>query len=172
MKTLADLKRDAKSGNYEGEMVVRYGSSDIPERLQGRRKLIDANSVGISFLNQDGKKSECRIDAASLVEYNRDTLTIYNPGLRDLTEEEQRIMDAWKRITETPEYQQRAAIDMLSDGSSTYWQQKSFFEKSSCPWLFGTDKIAGKKYDYRSGKVYDNKVKGDVILQYKIYNVA
>lgn len=34
MKTLADLKRDAKSGKISGKMVNRFGSTEIPENFK------------------------------------------------------------------------------------------------------------------------------------------
>ena len=103
MKTLADLKRDAKSGTLEAKMIVRCGSTDIPEQLSGWRKIIDSNSVAIFVLRHDGKKSELPLKKSSLVEYDGDSLTVYSAGLRDLTEQEQRVMDGWKQIASTEE---------------------------------------------------------------------
>ncbi len=48
--TLADLKRDAKSGRLRLEFVERYGK-EIPEHLQGIREVIGANSVCIKLRN-------------------------------------------------------------------------------------------------------------------------
>lgn len=48
MKTLANLKRDAKSGTLEGRIVFHSMWQDgLPERLQGWRRLVDSNSVAI-----------------------------------------------------------------------------------------------------------------------------
>ena len=169
MKTLADLKRDAKAGLISGEMVCRFGKTDIPENLKGKRKIIDANSVGVKFLNADGKKSELRISAASLVEYSDDSLTIYSPGKRELNSEEQAFMNKWKEIENTSEFQERSRIDALSDGSSTYWQKKHFFVDGGFEYLLGYEMKQGKKLDFSTGLITDNKVKGDIELQYKIY---
>ena len=83
MKTLAELKREAKSGILEGKFIhhSQFGAN-LPKRLQGWRKLIDSNSVAIYFLTSDGKKSELRLDKASLVDYDGQTLTIFNAGYR------------------------------------------------------------------------------------------
>lgn len=172
MKTLADLKRDAKAGNIEGELVFRMGSTDIIERLRGRRKIIDANSVGITFLNNDGKKSELRIERAALLEYAGDKLTVFNPGYRELSDEEKAVMTAWEAINNTPQYQEQSRIDALSDGSSTYYQKKSFFEKRGKLYLMGYDEQAGLKYDHNTGKVRDKSIRGDIQMQYNIYRRA
>jgi hypothetical protein len=169
MKTLADLKRDAKSGRISGEMVIRMGSTDIPETLKGRRKIVDANTVGIKFLNNNGKKSELRISCASLVEYDNDSLTIYSPALRELNDDEKQIMSQWQEIANTEEYQKQSEIDLLTDGSSTYWKRKHFFVDKGYAYLLGHEKLRGMKYDYNTGMVKDDKIKGEIELQYKIY---
>lgn len=82
MKTIAQLKRDAKSGEYKGRMIIRNGNYNIPERLNGWRKIVDSNTKSIFFLNNEGKKSELQLPKATLVEYTDNLLTIYNPGER------------------------------------------------------------------------------------------
>jgi hypothetical protein len=59
MKTLAELKRDAKAGKISAILVERFGKTgtDIPEMLRGKRKVIDANSVGIHFKMQMERKA-------------------------------------------------------------------------------------------------------------------
>lgn len=166
MKTMAELKRDAKAGKIPAVMVQRYEDTGdkIPERLRGGRKVVDANSVGITFLNSEGKKSECRIEAASLLEYTDTHITIYMPGLRDLTEEEQRFFDLW----ETKRDKRKEEIDALSDGNCSYWQQKHFFEDAGYGYLLGFEKQKGMKYDFSTKKVFDNKVKGSIMLKYEL----
>lgn len=170
MKTLAELKRDAKSGKISGKMINRFGSTEIQERLQGIRKIVDANTVGITFLNSDGKKSVCEIKAASLIEYTDDKLTLYGAGKRELNDKEKLVMDTWNKIASTDEYKERSRIDLISDGSSTYYQEKRFFENCDFPYLFGSEMKQGKKRDYSSGLIIDNSVKGDIELQYEIYH--
>ena len=169
MKTLADLKRDAKTGGLYGEMILRQGSTDIIDRLKGKRKIVDSNSVGITFLNADGKKSELRIQSASLVEYNGDMLIIYLPGKRELNEQEKSIMNKWQAIEDTEKYKKQSNIDALSDGSQTYYQKKNFFIDAGFEYLLGFDTKAGKKYDFSTGLIIDNKIKGDPVMVYKIY---
>ena len=63
MKTLADLKRDAKSGNMSMEMLEWYGKTgeDIKLILRGIRKVEGANSVALLLRNNEGNTSELRI---------------------------------------------------------------------------------------------------------------
>lgn len=35
MKSVAELKKDAKSKMFEGRMIIRCGETDIPEKLKG-----------------------------------------------------------------------------------------------------------------------------------------
>ena len=55
-KTLADLKREAKAGKLSGEKVLRCGMPNVPDKLKGIRRIVSSNSVGITFLNAEGKK--------------------------------------------------------------------------------------------------------------------
>lgn len=166
--TFAQLKRDAKSGKLYGELIERYGETEIAERLRGRRRVVGANTVGITFLNSDGKKSECRVERAALMDYTGDTLTIYDPGLRDLNSEELKIMQGWKDIEKTEDYKRNAEIDVLGDGSSTYWQRIRYFRESGKEYLSGAEEKNGCKYDYTTGKIRDKSVRGDVVLRYKM----
>lgn len=162
MKTLAELKRDANSGRMSAVLIEHYGHTgdDIPERLRGRRKAVRTNSIALFFQNCDGKESELRFRSANLVEYDGNTLTVYEAGIRDLTEEEKAVLAEWKRIED--EYTAK------NPWSDTYWKRKDYFANCSCPWLAGHDTIRGKRYQY-DGKVRDNAVKGTVILKYDVY---
>lgn len=172
MKTLADLKREAKSGTLEARMILRCGSTDIPESLQGWRKITGCNSVAIFILRNDGKKSDLPLKKASLVEYDGQTLTTYAAGLRDLTEEEQRVMDGWKKISSTEEFKERAINDAYTDGSSTYYQEKWYFENAGFGYLMGFNEERGMRRDFATGKIIDDRIKGDVVMRYEIRNGA
>lgn len=166
MKTLADLKRDAKSGNLFAIMTIRSGSSDIPERLAMKRQIIDANSVGIFFKMADGKKSELRIERASLLEYTENTLTLYNAGFRELNEEEQAIMNEWKDIENKPENIKQYEIDILTDGSSMFYKKKMFFHNKGFSYLTGVEEEKGLQYDFNTSKIRDKSIKGTISMQY------
>jgi hypothetical protein len=172
MKTLAQLKRDAKTGKLSGEMIVRFGKTEIPERLKGIRPIVDANTVSIKFQNADGKKSDLPIECASLVEYDdvNMLLTIYSAGYRELTADEQRIKDEWQEVCSTEKYKNQAHTDIISDGSQTYYQKKYFFEDRGYGYLMGYKKEKGMIFDSNTGKVKDNKIKGNIELQYKLHN--
>lgn len=163
-KSLAQLKRDAKTGNLKVEMVERFGNTDIPESLQGIRTAIKSNTQGITFKNSKGGTSELRIESASLLEYTDKEIVVYNPGTRELTADEQNIFDQW----EAKRDKKQEEIDLLTDGSNSYWKRKHFFIDNGYEYLLGHEKKQGKKYDFNTGKVLDNTIKGDVILRYKI----
>lgn len=171
-KTLAQLKRDAKAGNLVCEMIEHYGKTgdDIPERLRGKRPVIGANTVAIIFRNSDGKKSELRIERASLVDYDDENITVYAVGDRIPTPAEQSVLDEWKKIEETKEYQEQTKADALSDGSSTYWKKKWFFKDKGFPWMAGFCDLNeyDKSYNPATGLVKDRNVRGNAIIKYRI----
>ena len=94
MKTLAELRRDARSGRMSVEMLEWYGKTgeDIKPILRGIRKVEGANSVALLLKNNEGNTSELRIKYATLVEYDGENLTVYDAGHRNLTEEEKKIL--------------------------------------------------------------------------------
>lgn len=116
-------------------------------------------------MNNKGKKSELRITAASLVEYNDNSIIIYNPGLRDLTKDEQAIFDKWESMRD----KEQEAIDILTDGSTSYWSKKHFFTESGYEYLLGLDVKQGKKYDWTTQKVRDNSIKGNINIKYILH---
>ena len=161
MKTVAELKRIANSGTVEAKMVynANYGG-DLPERLKNWRKIIRANSTTI-FFKIDGGESRLDIDSAKLIDFDEKSLTVYQGGLRELTNEEQQAMDEWKKIEEsTPPYQ------------DTFFKQKLFFEQRGMAYLRGCDFVNGKRYDHNSGKIYDKQVRGAVALRYELRTAA
>jgi hypothetical protein len=167
--TLAELKRLAKQGILEGNLVYRFGDS-IPERLKGFRKIIDANTVGITFLTNDGKKSTLDILSASLVAWDDNSLSVFNPGERELTQDELSVMNQWKEIENTPQHKQQAENDALTDGSTTFWQKRKFFTDKGYEYLHvGNNK---KAYNHNTNKVKDSAVKGDIILKYQLRKVS
>lgn len=177
--SLAQLKRDAKTGLIEAELIVRCGEKctpeNLPPRLQGIRKMVDSNTVAIFFLNADGRKSELEIKKASLVEYTDDMLTVYYPGYRRPNETERKILDEWKAIAETKEYQDQLAYDCLADGSSCYYRQKWFFSDKNANYLRGFDEERGLKLDmnkFHNGHeefIRDASIRGEIMMQYKLY---
>ena len=92
--------------------------------------------------------------------------------MREPNTEEQNILDAWKKITETEDYKNRSYTDALTDGSSTYWQEKAFFNNSPFPYLFGMEESQGKMMNRggkNNGMITDYSMRGDIEMQYKIY---
>lgn len=49
-----------------------------------------------------------------MIEYDGNTLIVYQAGYRDLTEQEQAVLDG-----------------------ETYWKMKDYFAKCPCPWMAG-----------------------------------
>lgn len=161
--SVAELKRHAMNGTMCLELIEWHGKSGdaIPERLRGIRKVIKANSVGLSLLNGDASPSELRIESAKLVDYDGSTLTVYQIGERKPTEQEQGLLDEWQK--EKEEYQRENPY------GDCYWKKKDFFEKSDYPYMSGFEMVRGKRFLSHNGQVLDKQVRGDAILRYKVH---
>lgn len=178
--SLAQLKRDAKEGKLRAVMTVRSGEQveqeDLPERMRGARKIVGANSNSLMFEDAvvAGKTSMLELPKASLVEYSEDYLRIYKAGYREPNAVEQKVLDAWKAIEDTADYQKRAEIDALTDGSSTYWQEVSFFREHGMEYLMGHQKQRGLSLDFnrrnRGEKAFirDESIRGEIEMEYRL----
>ena len=162
MKRLADFNRDAASGKIKLELVERYGKTgeEIPERCRGIRVIKSVNTVGITLETDDGLISALDFPPAKLIEYTGKSLTIYEAGERDLTEQEHKILADWQKI-EDDYYKQNPYGD-------AYWKKKDYFNHCPCPWLAGYETVRGKYYNY-NGKILDNQIRGKAILKYNVY---
>ena len=152
--SVAQLKRDAKEGILSAVMTMRNGASisqeALPERMQGSRKIINSNTTALMFENpvEPSKPSYVWLPKASLIEYTDTYLRIYSSGYREPTEAEQKVLDEWKKITQTEQYQKQLEIDCLTDTSVTYYEQLGFFRSHRMEYLMGTVKQCGLSVDF------------------------
>jgi hypothetical protein len=163
--TLAQFKRDAKTGHMGLELVERYGKKENKRQIV---PVVKVQAEGV-VLKRDNKESYLDIPFASLVEYTGETLKVYDMGKRPLNDLELRVLNEWRKIENTKEYIERARIDVLTDSSLTYYREKKFFESSPCPYLF----ISSKRFRYNKGDtfIYDAQVKGKCILKYNVHKI-
>lgn len=162
-KSLAQLKRDASTGNMSLILIERFGESNestIPPKMAGARKVIGVNTVALKLLNHDGKESELRYNPASLIEYDGDKLTVYNAGKRSLTDDEANVL---KKANE-----ERALYRERNPYSESYWHMEQFFANCPYPYLDGFEMKQGKRYNHCDNTVTDNAVKGEAILKYRV----
>lgn len=173
MKSKAQLFRDLKAKKISLELIERFGDTDFPEKLKGLREVCKVNTVGCKLINSSGEESYLDIPRANLVDYTDDELIIYNPGHRELNDKEKEILSDWNDIANGSDFVDRAMYDALSDGSSTYWQQKHFFEDRGALYLMQDDG-SGKRIDYNKTNegnpkcLVDPAVRGERILVYKV----
>ena len=161
MKTLADFKR-ALSVGTELRLIERDGKNLDESR---RVKKLQTNSICFekNINNEWVGSTWLDMPKSSLLEFDGKTAKIYLPALRDLTEEEKRIMD------NEPKDQKQQDLDAISDGSVMYHRKKTYYEYSGKFYLFGTEKQDGKRLTTRDGidKIEDSDLKGQLNLVYE-----
>lgn len=161
MKTLADLKRNLKIG-----VAMTMTKAEGQNRLIGIKRYIVATQGNGIYLNADKEaKGGSFLDfpKASLLEYDGETLKIFDAGYRDLTPEEQAILD--NKPSKRAENQKQAEIDMMTDGSTTFYMDKAYFDEKDANWYWRETKGL---YYVRNGKMRDASIKGTLCLAYKI----
>ena len=129
------------------------------------RKVIKVRSADIIF-GREGKPSYLQIPPASLIEWDGETLRFFEAGIRVLTDAEKAVRaNAPSRRPENKELLER---EMLSDGSSLFFADKSYYAGSPFPYLNGLDEARGCQLVHRNGGewIEDNKIKGRHAITY------
>jgi len=166
MKTLSDLKRKLQPGQRVS-LVYRYKKLDVPIE----KEVLELQSNGIALAKEirDGRawgKSWLTWPKASLLECVGEPglfsgFRIYSTGKRPLTCFEKEIRDGYEKTRDT-EQERRD----MSDGSTSYWQKLHYYRERNAEYLIGNIKQHGMRYDYNSGLVWDDRVKGELCLEY------
>ena len=163
--SLAQFKRDASTGHMGLELIERYGKKETKSVIVPVVKVLTDSVI----LKRGNKESYLDIPFASLVEYTGTTLKVFDKGKRPLIEKERFVLSEWKKIESTPKFQERMRVDVLTDGSFTFYQEKNFFEISPCPYLFNDS----RRFRYTKGQdyIFDAQVKGECILKYRVHKI-
>lgn len=165
-RTKANILADIEAG----KTIEGYELRALANRVYDDFRKVTAVS-GSSF-SLDGK-SWLDIPQASLLSFSNNFIISYQPALTVLTTEEAATLNEWKKVESTEEYKQRAYADAVSDGSSTYWQEKSFFEKRKMQHLLGFEWNNGRKLNINECDrdnpfiVFDKNIKGAEVYSYE-----
>lgn len=175
MKTLAELRRRLTPGTV---IYLTYRSFDRKsEELPLKREVVKVMTTQIVVINPDlptaeqlrksGKGSFLEFPVSTLMDITDTGFSIYNKGHREMTEEEKRVYD------NKPRDPRQEEIDAISDGSTMFFREKSYFYNAGMPHLLGYETGKPEKLDYNekdaSGYplIWSNKVKGQKALEYK-----
>jgi hypothetical protein len=158
-KTFTDLKRALVPG-AKLILVERFGKPENQERII---KKVQTNAIAF---DKNGTLSWLPFPTASLVEFDGKRVTFYGQGLRELTEDEKRILD------NQPSDPKQGEIDALSDGSTMFYRRQAYFRQQNSIHLTTYNK--GKHLRYvrtEDGKdkpmIDDPTVRGKVELVYE-----
>lgn len=154
MKTLANLKRELKTGRRL-ILKTRHG-----KEINEGREITRTQSNGVCIRTDSDKKSWLQYPKASLLEFDGATIRIYDKGGRPLTALEKSIRD------NAPKDDEQARIDIMTDGSTMFWRGVRYYAERGALYLMGNRAQRGMRYDYNTGEVWDDKVKGVVVLEY------
>lgn len=120
------------------------------------------NGVTLSINKEDTKGSFLELPKASLVEYDNNIIRVYLCGVRELNASERYIM------AHEPKDEAQSKIDMMNDGSTMYYRRQSYYEGLKANYLRGHDTEKGLQYNINDKNVYDESIKGELSLEYKI----
>ncbi len=168
MKTKSAFMREAKDGHIKLKLIggVNYEwlKKKRPNALDSRAIIkTQTNAVYLYGPENNGQGSYLGLPPASLLEYDGNTLKIFNPGVREMTAEEKANLHKSEA--------ERKAYNEKNPYSDDFWHMREFFKNCSTPWIYsGFDKIKGKRAGQGSdyGKIFDDSIKGDMVLMYEV----
>jgi hypothetical protein len=156
--TLADLKRELTVGR-KLTLISSFGKT-----VNFTREVVKIQSNGVYLKRPEGERNSfLDYPKASLMEMSISGFKIYNTGKRPMTDKEKAIKAGYEKIRN----KEQERIDMLSDGSSSYYQQVKYYKDNNAIYLMGNKTERGLRFDHNTGLVYDESIKGDLILEYK-----
>ena len=159
MKTLEDLKRKLQPGTML-ILKTRFG-----KEVNKKREVAKTQSNGVWLKRGENEKNSwLDYPKASLLEVTDAGFKVYIGGLRPLTAKEQEIMVGYEKIRD----KKQEEIDLLSDGSTSYWQKVRYYKEHKAEYLMGNKKQRGMIYRYNTKQVRDDRVKGECVLEYVI----
>ena len=164
MKTINDLKRKLQKGQGL-KLVGGFYINPDSKILNIVRYVVKTQTNGV-YLNSDKeslKGSWLDFPKASLCEIDEKGFKIFEPKLRDLTEEEKDIK------AKEPTDKQQEYIDAISDGSQMFYAKQRYYKEKGFEYLFGCKSSQGKYLTNRNGKeqIRDDSLKGEVSLIYE-----
>lgn len=162
--SLAEFKRLAQQGNMYLMLVERYGvpEESLPPDLQGVRPVVGVSSTGIILANQYDRRTVLTLERSSLVDIDDKYISIYDPLVRELTQEEHKLLEnAYNYANSKP-----GTPDNIK-----YWLRMKYLEGEGALYLMGR-KQKGKPYlssFYSRNKlnIKDARFKGNLILKYE-----
>lgn len=166
--TKADFIRDIKTGKIKLQLIgganYEWIKEKKPQNLRPRSiTKVQTNAIYLEGEENGGKGSFLQLPPASLIEYNGKTFNIYNPGIREMNAEEKGNVE--KADIERKRYEKE------NPHSDSFWHMKNFYRNCSTPWIyFGNEEVKGKRAAQGRdvGKIIDNSIKGNLVLQYAI----
>jgi hypothetical protein len=160
MQTLADLKRRMIPG-VRLIIVSRFGQPVPLETAE--RELVKAQTNSWCFKTPQKPATWLDIPKASLLEITENGFKIYGTGSRPLNAHEKALKDGYEAIRD----RKQEEIDIMSDGSAAYYQEKAYYHKHDANYLMGHEKQRGMVYDYNTGLIKDDSIKGKLELEYQ-----
>ena len=158
---LSDLKRKLVKGCA---LKMTYNSLKSKNPLLNKvRYVVKTQSNGVT-LNEDInaiKGSFLEFPKNSLLEVTDKGFKVFECGERDLTEEEKRIME------NQPKDEEQDRIDLMTDMNTMFYRRKAYFNESGYFYLFGTEKIKGKSFNFNKRNIRDDEIKGELSLEYE-----
>lgn len=155
--TFSTFKRDAI---IPGFTLTRLNAKHVVAKTINK---VQTNAIVLN--SPDSGASWLEFPPASLVEYNRNILRIYNAGYRLFNAKEKAALMEWESLRDI-EAEER---DAISDSNSQFYRQTQYWENKGMSYMYSTQKINGLRRELTENVVLDSRIKGELALEYNVY---
>lgn len=157
IKKFNELKKDLKVGTkirctFHAFRLERVGEISEIAKVQ-TNSVKYTNNVCLDFP-----------PTSVLVEYIDNTFTFYEAGYRELTIEEEKLLNKCDELCTKEERES----DVYTDSNICYYKEKAFLKANGAEYLFGFKEIRGLYYNINTKKIRDNQIRGKKLYSFEI----
>lgn len=153
--SLASFKRDVTLPGFTLTRIVN-GEKCIKTVCH-----VQTNAIALLDPVKPSGKSWLFLPPASLLEYNKKKLRIYEPARRFYNKKEIEASMLWESQRNPKAYE--------LGGNAEFYREKAFWEGQGMEYMFGMEKKCGMRKNNNDHLITDAHFKGNLILEYEVH---
>lgn len=153
--SFASFKRDASFPGFT--MTSTFRGVEVTRKILK----IQSNALVLSTPNKPSGESWLFFPPASLVEYNKEKLRIYQPASRFYNQKEIEASLLWES--------KRNPLAYEIGGNMEFHREEDFWKERKMLYMFSHKYINGMMRNYNNNLISDSHIKGKLSLEYEVH---
>lgn len=138
----------------------------LTDTVNGKRRTrtvchVRTNAIALREPAKPGSESWLFLPPASLLEYNRKILRIYEPACRFYNKKEMEASMLWESRRDPAAYE--------SGANAEFCREKAFWIKQGMEYMFGVEQKTGMQKNSNLRLITDTHIKGNLSLEYEVH---